>query len=89
LAHPDDPLPAERGCATPPPAKRWKVRCKACGALLGVLEEGGLTIRRGDLEATFDGEFHASLVCYRPRCHTLNVLRLKSESRTPPGAPAG
>lgn len=52
------------------------VRCKSCGILLGRLDENGLTIRRGDLQATMDGEFRAALVCYRRRCGTLNLLTL-------------
>jgi len=63
------------------------VRCKACGILLGKIDESGLTIRRGELQATVSGEFHASLVCYRSRCRTLNVLRL-STATAPGGAAA-
>lgn len=53
-----------------------EVRCIACNVLLAKLEQGALNIQRGDLEATFDGEFRASLVCYRPRCRKLNVIRM-------------
>ena len=52
------------------------IRCKTCGILLGRLDESGLTIRRGDLQATMDGEFRASLVCYRRSCGALNVVRV-------------
>ena len=51
-----------------------EVRCKSCGALLAKTEATGLTIRRGDLQATIDGAFRAALVCYRPRCRTLNIV---------------
>jgi hypothetical protein len=53
-----------------------EARCKVCGALLCCLDENGLTIRRGDLQATMDGRFRATLVCYQPRCRTLNVLQV-------------
>lgn len=59
-----------------------EVRCKSCGILLAKLDDGGLTIRRGDLQATVDGEFHASIVCYRTSCKTLNVVRLTTSGRT-------
>jgi hypothetical protein len=39
------------------------------------LAHDGLTIRRGKLQATITGAYHASLVCYRPQCGTLNVVR--------------
>lgn len=58
-----------------------EVRCKACGILLGKVDEHGFTIQRGDLQATIDGEFRAALVCYRPRCRTLNVLQLPAATR--------
>ncbi|MBI3184652.1 MAG: hypothetical protein HYZ28_21150 [Myxococcales bacterium] len=58
-----------------------EVRCKACGILLAAVDESGLTIRRGELQATFDGEFHAALVCYRRSCRKLNVLRLSTTAR--------
>jgi len=50
------------------------IRCKACNILLAKIDDDGLTIRRGDLQATIDGQFHASLVCYRRSCQVLNVL---------------
>ena len=58
--------------------KPFEVRCKACGVLLAKLDDAGLSVRRGELQVTVDGEFHASIVCYRPRCRTLNVLRLRT-----------
>lgn len=56
------------------------IRCKGCSSLLGKLDESGLTIRRGHLQATMAGDFHASLVCYVPRCRQLNVLTLSTSS---------
>ena len=56
--------------------REW--RCSSCGILLAKIDESRLTIRRGELQATIDGEFHASFVCYRPRCRSLNVLRIGS-----------
>lgn len=66
-----------------------EVRCTACGALLATLERGALTIRRGDMQATFDGDFHASLVCYRPACRKLNVLRIASGADAVPARLGG
>lgn len=54
-------------------------RCSACGILLARIGDDELTIRRNELQATMTGEFHASVVCYRPRCRTLNVLRIRSK----------
>lgn len=53
-----------------------EVRCKSCGILLGKIDDTGLTIRRGDLEANFDGTFRAALRCYRSRCRSLNVVQM-------------
>jgi len=52
-------------------------RCSKCNILLAKVGDEGLTIRRSELQATMAGEFHASVVCYRPRCRTLNVLRVR------------
>jgi hypothetical protein len=41
---------------------------------------GALNLQRGDLQATFDGDFHASILCYRARCRTMNVVRVLSTS---------
>lgn len=54
-------------------------RCSSCGILLARIGDQELTIRRNELQATMTGEFHASVVCYRPRCRTLNVLRIRSK----------
>lgn len=54
------------------------VRCTACGKLLARLRDGVLTIQRGELQVTFDGDFRASLVCHQPRCRQLNLVRVRS-----------
>jgi phage FluMu protein Com len=54
--------------------REW--RCSRCGILLAKLGDGSLTIRRNELQATVLGKFDVSVVCYRPRCRTLNVLRI-------------
>lgn len=58
-----------------------EIRCKSCGILLAKIDESGLSIRRGEMQATVHGDFHASIVCYRPSCRTLNVLRLTTNGR--------
>jgi phage FluMu protein Com len=60
-------------------AKR-EIRCAGCGSLLAKLAGGALTLQRNDLQATFDGDFHASIVCYRARCRRLNVLWVRAGS---------
>ena len=55
-----------------------EIRCSECGRLLAKLSNGALTVHRGDVQATFDGEFHASFVCHRPGCGRLNVVRVRS-----------
>jgi hypothetical protein len=58
-----------------------EIRCTGCGSLLAKLASGGaLNLQRGDLQATFDGDFHASILCYRARCRTMNVVRVLSKS---------
>ena len=60
------------------------VRCSACGKLLARLHDGCLTVQRGDLQATFDGDFRASFVCNKPTCRRLNVVRVRShQDQTP------
>ena len=56
------------------------VRCKSCNILLAKVDPTGVTILRGDLQATFAGELHASFVCYRQRCRALNVLTFSSSN---------
>jgi hypothetical protein len=59
-----------------------EIRCTACRILLATLDETGLVIRRGELQATIDGELRAALVCYRRNCRHLNVVRHSSTSRS-------
>jgi phage FluMu protein Com len=54
-----------------------ELRCTHCGRLLAKLKSGVLALQRGDVQATFDGDFHASFVCYQPRCGRLNVVRIR------------
>jgi hypothetical protein len=46
--------------------------------LLAQLCGGRLVIQRGELQATFDGQFRASLVCSQPRCRRLNLVDVQS-----------
>lgn len=68
-------------------SKNNEIRCKHCGALLAKFDETGLTIRRGNLQASIDGDFRAALVCYRPHCGELNVLRLSTAAGAGRAAP--
>ncbi len=67
------------------------IRCQGCNTLLAKLGDSGLTIRRSELQATVDGEFRATLVCYQHRCRALNIFELSTERRRttalPPGDP--
>lgn len=58
-----------------------EVRCQHCGALLAKVGDAGLTIRRGDLQASINGDFRAALVCYRPGCRRLNVVRVPAPAK--------
>lgn len=60
------------------------VRCSACGKLLARIREGVLMVQRGDLQATFDGEFQAAFVCGQPRCRRLNTVRIRPQHVPPP-----
>lgn len=61
-------------------------RCKLCQALLAKRESAGLSIRRGDLQATvMGGDFTVAVLCYR--CKTLNVLA-SAAPRAPGRAPS-
>jgi phage FluMu protein Com len=64
----------------PPVANAVPVRCASCGALLATTGSEGLRIQRGHLEATIDGAFRASLVCYRPTCRQINVVTIPSRN---------
>jgi hypothetical protein len=55
-----------------------EIRCTGCGSLLAKLADGALALQRSDLQATFDGDFRASIVCYRAKCRRLNVLRVRA-----------
>ena len=57
------------------------VRCEACGILLGRVGSEGLTVRRSQLQISIVGDFHASIVCYRPCCRHLNVLLFEKATR--------
>lgn len=57
-----------------------EIRCTGCGSLLAKLADGALTLQRNDLQASFDGDFRASIVCYRAKCRRLNVLRLRAST---------
>lgn len=63
-------------------AQPQEIRCTSCGILLGKVDESGFTIRRGDLEANFDGAFRAALRCYRSRCRSLNVIHLSTATNS-------
>lgn len=62
----------------------WDVRCSACGKLLAKVQDGLLTIQRGDLRATFDGRFRASILCGRLGCGQKNVVLVMSHEACPP-----
>ena len=55
------------------------VRCKGCGRLLAKVDDGRLTIQRGDLTATFEGAFRAALVCSQPRCRRTTSIDVLSQ----------
>lgn len=55
------------------------VRCKGCGRLLAKVDDGRLTIQRGDLTATFEGAFRAALVCSQPRCRRTTSIAVLSQ----------
>lgn len=66
--------------------KTTEVRCIGCKALLAKADDTGLIIKRGALEVAISGDFHASLVCDRPHCRRLNVVRLSTSTRAAPAA---
>ena len=68
---------------TPKRAVHLDVRCERCEALLAHRDLETFALRRGRMQATFDGVFSASIVCYR--CGTLNVFRHGVSSRGPGG----
>jgi len=58
--------------AVPMRTTSTECRCKSCGALLAKRDRDGVSIRRGELQATITGDFTVSVTCYR--CRTLNVV---------------
>ncbi|MDP1826627.1 MAG: hypothetical protein Q8L48_25375 [Archangium sp.] len=51
-----------------------ELRCKQCNALLAKNDRDGLSIRRGELQATVTGvDVTIAVTCYR--CKSLNVLK--------------
>lgn len=56
-----------------------EVRCKACRSLLAKIDVTGLTILRGGLQATIEGNFHVTLQCYLPHCRSVNILNFSKE----------
>jgi hypothetical protein len=50
--------------------------------MLAKVLDGRLAIRRGDLNATFEGAFRVALVCTQPRCHQAQSIDV-----APPTAP--
>jgi hypothetical protein len=58
---------------------RRDLRCKCCGALLGVIDGERFEVRRGGLQVSYAGRGLIHLVCYVPTCRTLTVLRLPIE----------
>jgi hypothetical protein len=63
-----------------------EIRCAGCGSLLAKLAGGTLHLQRGELQASFDGDFHGSIVCYRARCRRLNVIRVGPADRHEAGS---
>ena len=57
-----------------------EVRCPACRALLGVQDSAGLSIKRGDAQATVSGVFLVSLVCWRRNCRRLMTLQIDTRT---------
>ena len=61
--------------------KQAELRCKFCKTLLGMLDEDGITIQRGGMQATFSDAQTAAIVCYR--CSKVNLFKLNGKT---PGA---
>jgi hypothetical protein len=76
----------KRRSKTDGPASPGEIRCAGCGSLLAKLAGGTLHLQRGDLQASFDGDFHASIVCYRAKCRRLNVVRVAGDAEPSPGS---
>ena len=56
--------------------KQTELRCKCCKTLLGMMDEDGITIHRGGMQATFSDAqmLTAAIVCYR--CSKVNLFTL-------------
>jgi phage FluMu protein Com len=67
------------------PTRANDIRCPACNALLARREGGVIAIRRNDLQVSFAGDGHASVLCYRPSCRKLTVIATKERSTGPAG----
>jgi phage FluMu protein Com len=67
-------------------AFKKEIRCKGCGALLGVVEDEQFEVRRGELQVSYLGHGLVSMVCYTPKCKRLNSLRLPVGGSPAPGA---
>ena len=63
-----------------------ELRCPSCGALLGIRDAAGFSIKRGDTQATVSGDFQVSLICWRRGCRKLAVLQI--DTRRAPRPPA-
>ena len=62
------------------------IRCPACNALLAKREGDVVAIRRNDLQVSFAGDGHASVLCYRPSCRSSRSSRRRRERRALPGS---
>ena len=61
------------------------IRCSGCNALLARREGDVIAIRRNDLQVSFGGDGHASVLCYRPSCRKLTVVATRERSTGPAG----
>ncbi len=66
-------------------ARVHDIRCPACNALLARREGSVIAIRRNDLQVSFAGDGHASVLCYRPSCRKLMVIATKERTTGPAG----
>lgn len=66
-------------------ARAQDIRCPSCNALLARREGDVIAIRRNDLQVSFAGDGHASVLCYRPSCRKLTVIATRERSAGPAG----
>jgi hypothetical protein len=66
-------------------ARTQDIRCPACNALLARREGDVIAIRRNDLQVSFAGDGHASVLCYRPSCRKLTVIATRPQTPGPAG----